>query len=86
MRKQYVPEKTMKPESTVIKGSFPLSKELQQAVADKHYLHRPWIRLSRRGDPSMHDIYKSRAKNKRLIRQARKKYEKSIATNAKANP
>ena len=87
MRKQYVPEKTMKSGINGIKGSFPMSKELQQAVADKHNLHRRWIRRNKRGDASGREAYnKARAKVKRLIRQAKRKYEKNIAANAKANP
>ena len=87
MRRKDVPEKTTKPGSTDIKRSFPMNKELQQAVAEKQNLHRRWIRRNRRGDSSGREAYsKSRAKVKRLIRQARRRFEKNIADNAKVNP
>ena len=87
MKRKYHPAKTIKSGVTDIKGSFPMSKELQQAVKEKHNLHRRWIRKNRRGDSSGRDAYnKIRAKVKRLIRQAKRRFEKGIATNAKVNP
>ena len=87
MRTQYVSKKTIKTGTNDIKGSFPMNKELLNAVAEKHNLHRRWIRKRKRGDPSARGAYtKSCAKVKKLIRQARRRFEQGIATNAKANP
>ena len=69
------------------KGSFPIDKSIQQAIKEKHNLHRRWIRGTRRGGQSCRAAYtKSQDKVKRLIHQSKRRFEKGIAANVKFNP
>ena len=87
IRKKYVPEKTINSGTIGFKGDFPMDKKLRDAVEEKRNLHRRWIRNNRRGDPSARDAYnKARKEVKRLVRKAKRRFEKEIAANAKMNP
>ena len=87
MRKKYVPEKTINSGTIDIKGDFPMDNKLRDAIEEKRNLHRRWIRKNRRGDPTARAAYtKARNEVKKLIRKARRKFEREIAVNAKIDP
>ena len=88
LRSSFVPTRTIKTGvDCVNKGSFPIDKPIQQAIKDKHSLHRRWMKGMKRGNPSLREAYtKSERKVKRLIRQAKRVFEKGLAERSKKNP
>ena len=70
------------------KGSIPISKNLREAIRDKHAKHRPWISAKKHGNAdNVHLIYtKLRRKVARLTRQSKRKFEKDVASKSKSNP
>ena len=89
LRNKFVPKTTVtgKP-SWRRKGNIPIGKPLQEAIHHKAVCHRKWMNAKRRvrDGSSRADYTKARKKVKRLMRQAKKKYEKGICLGAKDNP
>ena len=87
LRNKFVPTATIKSGTNCLKGSFPIDTTVQQAIKEKHSLHRRWIKCKRRGDQSLREAYtKSRGKVKKLMRQSKRSFEKAIASGCKKNP
>ena len=88
LRNEFVPKRCEKSGINASKkGTFPLDKNLQQAIREKHRLHRRWIRGIKSGNVNSHNAYiKSRNKAKKLIRQSKRLFEKGIASRSKSNP
>ena len=89
LRNEFVPRQTItgKPTWQDI-GSFPINKTLQEAIRNKHVLHRRWMKAKNRNhDETARLAYtKARNKVKTGMRQAKKGFEKGIAKNSKTNP
>ena len=87
LRNKYVPTRKINAGANCVKGSFPINKDVQQAIKDKHSHHRRWIRCKGRGDKTMRDAYtKSRRNVRKLIRQSKRSFEKELAATSKKNP
>ena len=88
LRSQFVPKSTIKPGNEgTNKGSFPIDKQVQQAIKDKHTLHRRWMKGKRSGSTPQREAYtRSQRKVKRLIRQTKRAFEKGLAERSKKNP
>ena len=88
LRNQFVPKRTIKAGNEgANKGSFPIDKQVQQAINDKHTLHRRWRKGKRYGSTPQREAYtRSQRKVKRLIRQSKRAFEKGLAERSKNNP
>ena len=88
LRSQFVPHRTIKAgNEDANKGSFPIDKQVQQAINDKHTLHRRWRKGERSDSTPQREAYtKSQRKVKRLIRQTKHAFEKGLAERSKNNP
>ena len=87
LRNKYVPTRKINAGADYTRGSFPINKDVQQAIKDKHSHHRRWIRCKQRGDNTLREAYtKSRKKVKKLIRQSKRAFEKGLAAMSKKNP
>ena len=88
-RNQFVPEITTsgKP-SWSEKGSFPVNKQLQVAIRQKHIQHRRWMSAKGRvdADAARPRYTGIRNKVKTIIRQTKRKFEKDVALKSKSNP
>ena len=88
LRNDFVPIRTIETgKDCRKKGDIPIDKTLQQAIREKHSLHRRWIRGIKRGDQNTRVVYtKARNKVKRLIRHSKRMFEKVVASKSKTNP
>ena len=88
LRSEFVPKRTIKAGNDGSnKGSFPIDKQVQQAIRDKHTLHRRWMKGKRSCSTPQREAYtRSQRKVKRLIRQAKRAFEKGLAERSKKNP
>ena len=87
LRDKHVPTRDIKTGIGNLKGDFPISRNIQLAIREKHSLHRKWIRCKRRGEQSLCEAYnKSRRKVKKLIRQSKRAFEKELASGSKKRP
>ena len=70
------------------KGSIPISKSLRNAIRDKKISHRRWSAAKRRGDAvENRNLYaKANNKVKRLMRKAKRSFERDVAVKSKSNP
>ena len=86
LRNKFVPSREIKT-GIDTKGTFPIDKNTQHAIREKHSLHHRWIRYKKRGNSSLRDAYnKARNKVKKLIRKSKRSFEKEIASESKRNP
>ena len=71
-----------------VKGSFPINKQLQDAIRGKHTTHRQWMSARKRSDANDARLRYIRERNKvkSLLRQAKRTFERGIARKAKSNP
>ena len=89
LRNQFVPKITTsgKP-SWSEKGTFPVNKQLQDAIRQKLIQHRGW--MSKKGciDADVARLSYTRIRNKvnTMIRQTKRKFEKDVALKSKSNP
>lgn len=69
-------------------GNIPIDKPTQDAIRKKTTLHRKWMRAKNRADADVCKLDYSRANNKvkKLIRKAKRRFERSICLGAKSNP
>ena len=87
LRNKYVPTREIKAGNSAWKGSFPVDKAVQSAIKEKHSLHRRWIKSKRSGSNILREAYqKSRHRVKKLIRQAKRSFEKELESGSKKNP
>ena len=70
------------------KGSIPISKSLRNAIRDKKTSHRHWSSAKRHGEAvEKRKIYaKANNKVKRLMRKAKRSFERDVALKSKSNP
>ena len=90
LRDKYVPTKVITGEPAwKNKGDIPVSKEVREAIRQKHAAHRRWMRnisdISMRSEASQ-AYNKARKKVKRLMRQVKRNLEKTIALSCKEKP
>ena len=89
LRNQFVPKITTsgKP-SWSEKGTFPVNKQLQDAIRQKHIQHRRWMSKKGRIDADVARLSYTRIRNKvnTMIRQTKRKFEKDVALKSKSNP
>lgn len=89
LKEKFVPKITSsdKP-SWKKKNAVPIGKPLQKAIREKQSLHRKW--MSSKNGPlskiSRQNYTNCRNKVKRMMRQAKKRYEKDICIKSKQNP
>ena len=89
MTKRFIPVETPSDKySWRSKGSIPLDKETRQAIKLKERCHRQWMTAIKLGglDTAKDEYVKARNDVKRLLRRAKRKYERGIALTAKTNP
>ena len=87
LRDKFVPTKEIKAGVSGWKGTFPINKAVQNAIKEKHSLHRRWMKSKRFGNNALRETYhKSRCRVKKLIRQAKRSFEKELASGSKENP
>ena len=89
LRDDYVPKiKVSNKPSWRDKGSFPIDKTARQAIKAKNKIHRTWISsiTFNDRDKARKEFAKARNKVKRLLRKAKRNYEKEIALKSKSNP
>ena len=89
LREKYVPKTSPKGKSVwKRKGTIPIDKLLQDEIHRKKVFHRKWMNAKNREDEDVaRALYtKSRNKVKRMMRQAKKRYEKNICLKSKVNP
>ena len=89
LRKEFVPKrKSSRKPTWRDSGSFPISKALQEAIRRKHLTHRRWMAGKRHGQSDRARLNYTRARNKvtKLMRQAKRNFEKDIARKCKTNP
>ena len=89
LRNEFIPKITVsnKP-SWREKGSFPIDQAAREAVRNKDWKHRKWISslLFNDENNARLEYTKARNKAKTMLRQAKRRYEKSIALQSKENP
>ena len=89
LRNQFVPKITTsgKP-SWSEKGTFPVNKQLQEAIRQRHIQHRRWMSKKGRIDADVARLSYTRIRNKvnTMIRQTKRKFEKDVALKSKSNP
>ena len=80
--------KRISDKSTWKEGSFPINKDVQNAIRKKHSTHRRWMATRNRNDAEQKRIEYAKARNKvsKLMRKAKRNFEKDIATKCKTNP
>ena len=89
LRGKYVPKTSARSKSAwKRKGAIPIDKLLQDEIKRKQMFHKKWMNSKNRSDEdeARARYTKSRNNVKRLMRQARKRYEKNICTKSKINP
>ena len=87
LRNKFVPTKEIKAGVNGWKGTFPINEAVQNAIKEKHSLHRRWIKSKKSGNNALRETYhKSRCRVKKLIRQAKRSFEKELASGSKKNP
>ena len=88
LEEKYVPKKKLTGKPSWKKGIFPINKASQEAIKDKHKKHRSWMRSKQCDDgEEAHNSYKkARNKVRRLLRNAKRAFEKNISRQAKTNP
>ena len=87
LRNKFVPTKKIKTGINGWKGTFPINKTVQSAIKEKHSLHRRWIKSKRCGNNALREAYhKSRCRVKKMIRQAKRSFEKELASGSTKNP
>ena len=88
LRDKFVPVKMISDKSTWKEGSFPINKDVQNAIRKKHSTHRRWMATRNRNDAEQKRIEYAKARNKvsKLMRKAKRNFEKDIATKCKTNP
>ena len=71
-----------------VKGSFPINKQLQEAIRGKHATHPHWMSARKRSDANDARLRYIRERNKvkSLLRQAKRTFERGIARKTKSNP
>ena len=89
LRNQFVPKITTsgKP-SWSEKGSFPVNKQLQEAIRQKHIQHRRWMSAKGRVDADAARLRYTGTRNKvkTITRQTKRKFEKDVTLKSKSNP
>ena len=87
LRNQYVPKSTSSSCPTwKQKGSCPIGE--QQAIRDKNRRYRAWMATRTFGNKERERLQYTRARNivKKLLRKAKRNFEKGIAKQCKSNP
>ena len=87
LRNRIVPKTTVtgKP-SWNKKGRIPVGKPLQEAIRQKHARHRRWMSAKKKTNDQTARLEYTKARNKvkRMMRQAKKSYEKEICLKSKS--
>ena len=89
LRKDFVPKSTTKGKpSWKSRGNMPIDKSLQEELHRKQVFHRKWMKEKTgvHAEVARMRYTQSRNRVKRLMRQARKRYEKNICLKSKNNP
>ena len=89
LRNQFVPKKTIAGTPSWRKmGSFPISKPLQEAIRNKRISHRRWMSVRSRIDAEAARLTYAKARNKvkRMMRKAKREFERGIGLKSKSNP
>ena len=89
LREAFVPNsKTKGKPSWKSRGNIPIDKSLQEEIHRKQSFHRQWMNNKTGDDGEVARLRYTQSRNrvKRLMRQARKRYEKSICAKSKENP
>ena len=83
LRDKFVPKKT-----TSDSRRIPINKDLQNAIRKKHSAHRRWMATRDRNDSEQKRLEHSKSRNKvsKLMRQAKRHFEKDLAMKCKINP
>lgn len=86
LRDKFIPKiKTSGNPNWKDKNSFPLNKEARDAIKEKNTTFRRW--MSSANDEAARLSYrKASRKTKKMIRKAKKDFEKTIADRSKLNP
>ena len=69
-------------------GTFPVNNDVQQAIKEKHAIHRQWMASLHRGNSELakQNYRKATNKVKRMVNHCKRQFESSIAEKAKTNP
>ena len=89
LRDKYVPKTSNNGKSAwKRRGTIPIDKLLQDEIHRKKLFHRKWMNAKNTNEEDIaRSCYtKSRNKVKRMLRQAKKRYEKNLCSKAKINP
>ena len=89
LRDRFVPKSKSKGKpSWKSRGNIPIDKTLQEEIRRKQIFHRNWMNKKTDADGELARMQYTQSRNrvKRLMRQARKRYEKSICYKSKENP
>lgn len=89
LKYKFVPKITSGNPSWKKLGEYPIDKRLQEAVRRKHATHRNWMqkkRVSGTAERSRLEYTKARNLVSKLMRQAKRKFEREVAKKAKTNP
>ena len=88
LRDKFIPKTKANQQDWRKKGSIPISKSLRKAIKNKHAAHRSWIlkKNALNGDEARMQFKNQRNKVKRLLRKAKREFEKNVASKVKQNP
>ena len=89
LRDKFVPKSKSKGKpSWKSRGNIPIDETLQEEIRRKQIFHRNWMNKKTDADGELARLRYTQSRNrvKRLMRQARKRYEKSICHKSKENP
>ena len=87
LRGKFVPKvKSLGKPTRRVKRSFPINKQLTDAIRGKHTTHRQWMSARKRSSANDARLRYIRARNKvkSLLRQAKRTFERGIARKAKS--
>ena len=89
LRNEFVPKKKFSavPQWKNV-GAFPVNRNVQKAIQEKHASHRQWMASLRGGDPELakQSYQKATNKVKKMVRQCKRQFESWLAEEAKTNP
>ena len=85
---EFVPKTTISNQPTWRDKGFPINQEARTALQEKSATHRKWIsnRYNGEGPLARTDFTRSRNKVRRLLRKAKRNFERNVAENSKVNP
>ena len=88
LRDKFVPIKDTHYTTRWKMGSIPIDKNVQNAIRQKHRSHRKWMATRNFSDAESKRMEYNTARNKvsKLIRQAKRRFEKELASKCKINP